>query len=99
MSYNLCFKDNINNEEVWAEISSQEQNNQLLLEDEFSLHYFGEEAGPSSYNASQLSAREFTEAVDDPKFVYSKVSDYYFYYNQGNLLFSFTVYEIYETGR
>lgn len=92
----LSFKDNVNNEAIWAEISSQEQNNRAFDELCGEDYFEDVEAGPSYINASQLSARELSESVDDPKFVYSKVFQCLFFFNF--LLNLITVYEIYETG-
>ncbi|XP_068898797.1 peroxisomal targeting signal 1 receptor-like isoform X2 [Tenebrio molitor] len=69
------FHDNINNEAIWAEISSQERSNEELLDD-WNTDYSQEILpGPSTFNASQLSAQELAQVGEDPKFVYSKVGD------------------------
>lgn len=69
----VLFKDNINNEAIWAEISSQERSNEELLDD-WNTDYSQEILpGPSTFNASQLSAQELAQVGEDPKFVYSKV--------------------------
>lgn len=62
----------MNNEAIWAEISSQEQSNNLL-EEWSNPDYLQDMPGPSKINEAQLSAQELTDSVDDPKFVYSKV--------------------------
>ncbi|EFA09708.1 peroxisomal targeting signal 1 receptor isoform X1 [Tribolium castaneum] len=66
------FNDNVNSEAIWTEILSQEQNNAAVVDDWGTDNFPEILPGPSKVNASQQSAREFVEAVDDPKFVYSK---------------------------
>ncbi|KAJ3642176.1 hypothetical protein Zmor_024985 [Zophobas morio] len=65
------FHDNVNNEAIWAEISSQEQSN--TFQDEWGGECFQDGVpGPSRMNEAQQSAQELVDDVEDPKFVYSK---------------------------
>ena len=68
----VILKDNVNNEAIWAEISSQEQSN--TFQDEWGGECFQDGVpGPSRMNEAQQSAQELVDDVEDPKFVYSKV--------------------------
>lgn len=65
------FQENASsNEAIWAEISSQEAQNNAFVENCWAEYQQEPVAGPS--DAAQMVGDEFGDPVDD-KFVYSKV--------------------------